>query len=170
MVEHEETKPLGNNTCTVAYGVDQTYTISLPISIDFGTNTTTAQDAYLVVDALVINGSQKLVITMDSTNDTTDPAGGWFMNDSEGDSDNVAYTVKLVAKEGANVTATVDNQNSIVNGTAQAPTTIMTVASNAAGEGGQVDLKFETEGTSQAGEYEDTITFGVSIVDVNPNP
>ena len=167
-VTTQEANNSTGNDCKVTYGVGQTYTISLPTAINFAVDNDLAapntQTCVISVSKLVINGSKNLVVTMDSANEGDD--NGWQMEAAN--CDPVTYTVKTSNPTPANeahvgtITDDAVVPNAVVAGDVKA-STILTVASNAAGKGGAVVLTFSTAGTSQAGDYEDTITFGVSI-------
>ena len=153
----------GTKGCTVTYGVAQSYTVSLPTAINFA-YAENEQTATLIVNDFVINGSNKLVVTMDSAFDTT-TVGGWEMRDVAGGSTAVPYNVEVTAKTGDNVETTVGDVVNADTANSEAPSVVMEVNSNVDGEAGSVTLKFTTEGTKQAGDYSDQITFAVSIVE-----
>lgn len=170
-VTSEEAVTSTGNDCKVTYGVAQTYTISLPTAINFAVDTDltapNTQTCVISVSKLVISGGKKLVVTMDSTNEGEDAnVNGWNM--LAANCAPVTYTVKTsnpTPVNGTHVDAITDNAtvlNAKVAGEVKA-STILGVASNPEGKGGSVVLTFTTNGTSQAGDYEDTITFGVSI-------
>ena len=160
----------GTKGCTVTYGVSQTYTVSLPTAVNFAygiAGSVQSQTANVTVSNFVINGSNKLVVTMDSNNGT---AGGWAMVDVSGGSTAVPYTISAAAADGNGANVTIPNANvtnAVVAGDVKA-TSILEVASNVEGNGGGVVLTFATAGTKQAGDYSDQITFGVSIVAITP--
>ena len=153
----------GTKGCTVTYGVAQSYTVSLPTAINFA-YAENEQTATLIVNNFVINGSNKLVITMDSAFDTT-TVGGWEMRDVAGGSTAVPYNVEVTGKTGDNVETTVGDVTNADTANSAAPSVVMEVNSNVDGEAGSVTLMFTTEGTKQAGDYSDQITFAVSIVE-----
>ena len=169
-VSSSTVKAEGSNNCDVTYGVKESYTVSLPTAVNFAygiAGNVQSQTATVSVTDFVINGSNKLVVTIDSTNGTD---GGWAMIDdaeSGGESSPVPYTITAAAAagNGANVTpATGAVVNAVVSNDPVVPaTTILEVASNVQGNGGGVVLTFATNGTKQAGNYSDQITFGVSI-------
>lgn len=160
----------GTKGCTVTYGVAQSYTVSLPTAINFAygiAGSVQSQTANVTVSNFVINGSNKLVVTMDSNNGTD---GGWAMVDVSGESTAVPYTISAAAADGNGANVTIPNAN-VTNAAVSnvepivTATPILEVASNVQGNGGGVVLTFATAGTKQAGDYSDQITFGVSIVE-----
>lgn len=158
----------GTKGCTVTYGVSQTYTVSLPTAVNFAygiAGQVQDQTANVSVDNFVINGSNQLVVTMDSANQGAN--NGWIMKDvSEGGkSTAVPYTVSAAAEDGNGANVIIPNANVANADTSkgETPTRILEVKSNVEGNGGGVDLTFETPGTQQAGDYSDQITFTVSI-------
>lgn len=170
-VTTQEANNSTGNDCKVTYGVAQTYTISLPTAINFAVDTDLSapntQTCVISVSKLVISGGKKLVVTMDSANEGGDGnVNGWNMIATN--CDPVTYTVKTSNPDPENGTHvdTITNDATVPNakvaGEVKA-STILGVNSNAQGKGGSVVLTFSTKGTSQAGDYEDTITFGVSI-------
>ena len=165
-------KAPGDSECTVTYGVRESYTVSLPTAINFAYEEN-EQEATVSVSNFVINGSNKLVVTMDSENEGAD--NGWIMKDVSdgGKSTAVPYTVSAAAAAGNKSNTTIPNEtviNAVVDGDVKA-TPILEVASNVTGDSGGVVLTFATEGTKQAGNYSDKITFNVSIVAITtPTP
>lgn len=170
-VSSETIVAAGDRTCDVTYGVRESYTVSLPTAVNFAyaaAGSVPNQTANVTVTNFVINGSNKLVVTMDSINEGAE--NGWKMLDvSGGASTAVPYTVSAAAADGNGGNVSIPNanvKNAVVDDDPVVPaTTILEVTSNVEGNGGGVVLTFATAGTKQAGDYSDQITFGVSIVE-----
>lgn len=135
----DETGVITSSEAEVTYGVSQTYTVTLPSAVDFGT--TLAATATVSAADVVIAGNQQLVVSLvsDFTMSCTNCA-------------DVAYTVKVG-----------DAENAIASGDDVLVVAASTVAGTPASE--SATLNFATLGTSQAGNYSDTITFNVAIED-----
>ena len=168
-IEYQEVAGTDDYGCTVSYGVRQSYTVSLPTVINFSYGTDD-QVADLSVSNFIINGSNKLVITMDSDFDSATVNDGWEMRATNG-SLPVPYTVTKEAPAVANEAHVTFAAGAVANADVDGgddPTVILEVASNKDGLGGALKLRFATEGTHQAGDYTDQITFGVSIDTITP--
>lgn len=158
----DETAGTVGNT-KVEYGVDQSYTVTIPKLITFGSQlkdveaTVSAKDAYLA-------GNEKLVVSVESATTYTITGSkvvtkdAWEMVDINGISTPVDYWVAKAAQK----TAT-----DLVDG-------VVLEVSRAAGNKGIVGssgsqaLYFSTNGTAQEGSYEDRLTFNVEIAETAP--
>ncbi len=147
-VETQTVSAAGSQEATVTYGVTETYKVTLPSAINFN-DAKTVDATVTVADNMVIKNNTSVKVTMISKENQGIATGEW----------------KMVSEEGAVLKYTVTKPTAVnvpnnFGGTAEE---ILSVPSNAAGTGGSVTLTFATEGTSQAGTFTDTITFGVSV-------
>ena len=168
----DETK---SATATVTYGVNKTYTVTVPDAVAFPAagNAITAD---VSAEAVVIPGSQKLVVSVAS-------AAGSYTVPNSGDPGvtydaKVEWTLVEVTKNGSNAVPysvyvgaadalakpTGDDVKALTN----ALGTVLTVNSStsATAATGGAKLFFETVGTNQSGNYIDTLTFTVALEDV----
>ena len=128
----------------VTYGVKQTYTITLPSAIEFGYSTEATGS--ITAKEVVITGNLSLQIYVDSDNNFKMVADGC---------DAVPYVMS--AKVGETETEfKTDNHDAVV---------LEVAASKDASKGaeGSAALTFTTAGTSQAGDYQDNLTFTIEI-------
>ena len=128
----------------VTYGVKQTYTITLPSAIEFGYDTTATSS--ITAKEVVITGNLSLQIYVASDNNFKMVADGC---------DAVPYVMS--AKVGDTTTEfKTDNHSAVV---------LEVAASKEAAKAaeGTAELTFTTPGTSQAGDYEDNLTFTIEI-------
>ena len=145
-----EQNPVTSGKAEIKYGVDQTYTVTLPSEINFGTET--AISTTISASDVVIAGDKKLVVTIASEN-------AWTMVNTA--SSPVAYGLFLDATSAPTYDA--DADDIAANGA-----TVLEVASSAvAANTGSETLWFATKGTSQAGQYSDNLTFTITVADAN---
>ena len=168
----DETK---SATATVTYGVNKTYTVTVPDAVAFPTDGTNAITADVSAEDVVIPGSQKLVVSVASAAGsytvpnsdpevTYDAKVEWTLVEvTKNGSNAVPYSV-YVGEAGALAKPTGDDVKALTN----ALGTVLTVNSStgAAAATGGAKLFFETVGTNQSGNYIDTLTFTVALEDV----
>ena len=167
----DETK---SATATVTYGVNKTYTVTVPDAVAFPTDGTNAITADVSAEDVVIPGSQKLVVSVAS-------AAGSYTVPNSGDPGvtydaKVEWTLVEVTKNGSNAVpysvyvgaAGAQAKPQDADALTNALGTVLTVNSStgAAAATGGAKLFFETVGTNQSGNYIDTLTFTVALEDV----
>ena len=156
----------GFDNMLIKYGVYQEYIITIPADVNFGYLAPEAErfEATRRVSAsgVVINGLEYLVVKVASANT-------WQMRDQDGKSVPVDYDATLPTP-----TLITDSANVTFDKNTSGAQTILVVDHAAGNEGweakagGNVDIKFTTEGTAQEGTYLDTLTFAVEIVETDP--
>ena len=153
---------VGGST-TVRYGVDQTYTVSIPETItlntpvgDTGKKSGTGD---ITVSDVCIPANRTLRLTVNSS---ITPSGNWVLTEvAEEDQSltgaaDVQYVISGVQKKQETVTATYDSI--VKNGT------VLSVASAIAFEAETTTLTFIANKTMQVAKYEDNLTFTVTII------
>jgi len=134
---------------TLTYGVDQTYTITIPADQTFAKNgeATGAQafkaTADIVASDVKIKGNQTLTVSITSAN-------GWELVDTYEDSDDVVYTAHVGTGEA------LANNAAVLEVTIEDDTPVT-------GADKTSTLNFYTAGTAQVGNYQDQLTFTVAI-------
>ncbi len=142
----------------VQYGVDQTYLVTIPCELMFDPTTLTTS-ATLNVSNVQIAGDEQVYVEIASGHQTVDDAKAWQMVDQNESaaggeaSARVTYTAKIDGYTAALVDEDV----------------VLTVAAPEGNKGinnqqsGSVLISFATAGTTQEGNYLDTLTFTVGI-------
>lgn len=133
----------------VTYGVTQSYVIIIPADVTFvegGDGKIASLESTLAADKVRIAGNEKLTVAIDSLYN-------YKLVDTNQASIDVDYTIKVddaqVALADKAVALTVNRPDGNAGLT---------------GSDGSVKLTFATNGTAQEGNFEDYLTFNVSIV------
>ena len=140
---------------TVKYGVTQTYTVTIPSEIslnkaeDDGKKSGTGN---IVVSDVCIPANAKLTLTVDSSKTAN---GDWVLVDVAGQAQNVVYTISGVQKQ--------KDKGDITYASIAKKGTLLVVDSAVAFEAATTTLTFLANKTMQVANYEDKLTFSVSI-------
>ena len=141
---------------TVKYGVDQTYTITIPAEVSLLTDAGEGKKsgtADIVVSEVCIPANKDLTLTMTSSKSAD---GNWTLVDVDGTgAEPVVYTVSGVQAQAGKDNIT---YASIVKGGA-----LLVVDSAVAFQPATTTLTFVANKTMQVTHYEDTLTFSVAV-------
>ena len=145
------------NQTLVTYGVDELYVVVVPAKIAMvqgeGTNAATSTSKVSIEAGYKIAAGSSIFVSVKSDNYAN---GKWYMDNVESEddtSDSLPYTI-TAASETANVvlTATVANE-----------TDFMEAKSGVTAPLTEVSITFATNGTDQAGDYQDLLTFTAEV-------
>lgn len=145
-----------SGTTEVTYGVESTYTVTIPVDFNFTNVKLESVGNVSATDVLLANG-KKLVVTMTSAN--YDSTNGYTLDYGTGDVSMIEYFIKT---ESTPDSGTFDTD--FVN-----ESSILEV--NAGIVEKDIDVKFSTslaeiDKAIKSGEHKDTLTFSCSITDI----
>ena len=151
------------NQSIVELGVSGGYTITIPVTIDFDRETLQGE-ATITASAVKIAGDQTLSVSVSSEQyhaddpELDDDFATWVLEDVAGNSDDVYYMIYNTSVAEGNKVA---NEGVILQ---VSKADSFTGADVTTGFTDSVVLKLTTEGTSQVGTYQDTLTFTAAVV------
>ena len=153
------------NQTTVKYGVSQTYTVTIPETITISDAQATTAEVSASNVKIAGDKSLRLVVSSTQYDDENDT---WVLIDQNKNEDvSISDPVDYMITYPVTVDETTTDTD-VVSGTTQ----ILVVSSKVVyddetgdpiGNSGAVTLKFTTEGTSQVGDFQDKLTFSVTI-------
>ena len=162
-------------TTTVTYGVNKTYTVTVPDAVAFGTSKATT--AEVSAADVVIPGNEQLVVSVVSAAGRYQVPNSSVIYDTQTDDAKVAWTMVEETKNGSNAVpysvyvgaAGAQEKPQDAEALTNDAGTVLTVNSSTnqgqAATGG-AKLFFETAGTNQSGRYIDTLTFTVALDEI----
>jgi len=145
-----------SSSTTVKYGVDQTYTVTIPAEVSLTTPEAEGKKSGttdIVVSEVCIPANRALTLTVTSSKSAN---GAWQLVDTKGTGASpVNYTISGVQKQSGKDNVT---YASIAKGGA-----VVVVDSAVAFQPATTTLTFLADKTMQVTDYEDTLTFSVSV-------
>ena len=149
----------------VELGVSVGYTVTIPVTIKFDADLT--GEATITASSVMIAGNEELQITIDSTQYGSNNSSCWVLNEKDGKSAPVDYYIYNGVVDETNK---VDAEDVILVVDADADDAEYTTPDDVTtGYTKSVTLNLTTEGTSQVGTYQDTLTFSAAVVGPQQN-
>ena len=150
------------NQTKVTYGVNELYVVVVPALIEMvqgqGTNAATSTSKVSIQAGYKIAAGSSIFVSVASSNYDN----GWYMDNTKSADklDSLPYTI----------TAASETEKVVLTATVANGTDFMEAKSGVTAPLTEVSITFATNGTDQAGSYEDLLTFTAAVKTSTPAP